>query len=321
MTGPLRLGTRGSPLARWQTAVVERALTGMGVHAIAEEIRTTGDIVTDVPLSQIGDTALFTRQLDDALLEHRIDAAVHSLKDLPTILRPGISIVAVLRREDPRDALVGRGPLRWDGIPAGGMIATSSLRRRAQLRRARPDLQVVDLRGNVETRLNRLDERPELSAIILATAGLVRLGLEHRIGERLSPEIMLSAPGQGAVAVTARSNDARTADLIRRAVHDPATARQAAAERALLRRLDGGCQVPIGALATHPVGAAGELVLRARVVSLEGDRAVEAERSGSAVDESEAEALGVDLAETLLARGAEEILTLIRTPLSRASEP
>jgi hydroxymethylbilane synthase len=292
----------------------------MGVPAETVEIRTTGDMVTDVPLSQIGDTALFTRQLDDALLECRVDAAVHSLKDLPTMLRAGISIVAVLRREDSRDALVGRGPLRFDQLPAGGMVATSSLRRRAQLRRARPDLQVVDLRGNVETRLTRLSERPELSGIILATAGLVRLGLEGRIGERLPPEIMLSAPGQGAVAVTARTDDERTARLIKRAVHDPATSRQVAAERALLRRLDGGCQVPIGALASYPAGADGELVLRARVVSLEGDRAVDAERRGIARDEGEAEALGVELAQTLLARGAEEILALIRTPLSRASE-
>lgn len=277
------------------------------------EIRTTGDLAPDVPLARIGDRALFTRQLDEALLAGRIDLAVHSLKDLPTLLPGGTALAAVSVREDPRDALVGRGPVTWAGLPHGGAVATSSLRRRAQLLHLRPDLVVEDVRGNVDTRLAKLDARPKWSAILLAAAGLVRLGLSHRIGERLSPALMLPAPGQGALAVTARVDDAVALAAARRAAHDRPTALAVAAERAFLRRLEGGCQVPVAAYAE----LAGEderpvLRLHGRVVSLHGERAVEGRQEMEAADEPTADRIGTTLAERLLAEGAGAILGEVR---------
>src|SRR4051812_34195849 len=177
----LRVGTRGSALALWQTEQVRAKLAAAGRATKRLEIRTTGDLVQQVPLSRIGSRALFTRQIDDAMLEGRIDLAVHSLKDLPTTLPAGIALAAITEREDATDALVGRGPCRWDQLPHGGLVATSSLRRRAQLLYLRPDLRVADVRGNVDTRLAKLDARPEWSAVLLATAGLLRLGLGDRI--------------------------------------------------------------------------------------------------------------------------------------------
>ncbi len=309
MSAPLRVGTRASALALWQTEHVRARLHAAGYRTERVEIRTTGDMVQDVPLARIGSRALFTRQIDDAMLDGRIDLAVHSLKDLPTVLPEGIALAAVAEREDPRDALVGRGPLGWDDLPRGGIVATSSLRRRAQLLHLRPDLEVRDVRGNVDTRLRKLDASSEWSAILLAVAGLVRLGLDQRIGERLSPELILPAPGQGALAVTARRDDAAAATAAARAVHHAETSRAVAAERAFLRTLEGGCQVPVGAHAT----LAGETVrVHGRVVSLKGVRAVEAVETGLARDENEADALGVRLAERLRADGADVVLAEAR---------
>jgi hydroxymethylbilane synthase len=309
---PLRIGTRGSALALWQTEWVRERLGRTGHETERVEIRTTGDIVQDVPLYRIGSRALFTKQIDDALLDGRIDLAVHSLKDLPTILPEGIVLAAVGEREDPSDALVGRGPgqLTWDSLPHGGVVATSSLRRRAQLLHVRADLRVVDLRGNVGTRVAKLDEREEWSAVILATAGLVRLGLALRIGQRLPPEVMLPAPGQGALGVTARAGDAVVAAAARGAVHHPPTALAVLSERAFLGALEGGCQVPVAALATVREGA---LRLHGRVVALGGERAVEGIEMGPAVNEQAAEAVGVALAERLLDDGADEILAAVRS--------
>jgi hydroxymethylbilane synthase len=308
VSAPLRVGTRASALALWQTEHVRTRLHAAGYRTERVELRTTGDMVQDIPLARIGSRALFTRQIDDAMLDGRIDLAVHSLKDLPTVLPEGIALVAVAEREDPRDALVGRGPLGWDDLPRHGIVATSSLRRRAQLLHLRPDLEVRDVRGNVDTRLRKLDATSEWSAILLAVAGLVRLGLDRRIGERLRPELILPAPGQGALAVTARRGDAAAAAAAR-AVHHPETARAIAAERACLRTLEGGCQVPVGAHAT----LAGETVrLHGRVVSLKGERAVEAVETGLASDEAGADALGVRLAERLLANGADAVLAEAR---------
>ena len=205
---PLRVGTRSSALALWQTERVRTLLAEAGHPTDRIEIKTTGDLTPDIPLSQIGSRALFTKQIDDALLERRIDLAVHSLKDLPTVLPDGITVAAVSAREDPRDALVGRGSIRWVDLPPGAIIATSSLRRRAQLLSARRDLHIADIRGNVDTRLAKLDARQDWNAIVLAAAGLIRLGFADRIGERLSPDVMLPAPGQGALAVTTRTGDA-----------------------------------------------------------------------------------------------------------------
>lgn len=306
---PIRIGTRGSALAVWQTEWVRERLRAIGQDTERIEIATTGDVVQDVPLSQIGSRALFTRQIDEAMLDGRIDLAVHSLKDLPTMLPEGIFLVAVAEREDPSDALVGRDAVRWDTLPNHGMVGTSSLRRRAQLLHVRADLRVVDLRGNVDTRLAKLDRNEEWSAVILATAGLSRLGLGARISQRLPPEVMLPAPGQGALAITARDDDSATVQAVRRAVHHLPTALAVEAERGFLRTLEGGCQVPVAALATV---SDGRLRLHGRVIALHGERAVEGIESGSARDERSAEAVGVALAERLLDDGADEILATVR---------
>jgi hydroxymethylbilane synthase len=317
---PLRIGTRASALALWQTERVRALLTEHGYQTERIEIRTTGDVVTDVPLSRIGSRALFTKQLDDALLEGRIDLAVHSLKDLPTVLPAGIAIGAVGLREDPRDALVARPGLRWDTLPQGGIVATSSLRRRAQLLRARPDLHVVDVRGNVDTRLAKLDRNVDWAAIILASAGLVRLGFDGRISERLPFDLMLPAPGQGALAATVRADDAVARHAMRQALHDPDTELAVSAERGFLRRLEGGCQVPVAAHAELTAeGGRRTLRLLGRVVSLGGEAATEGERSAPAGSPPEAEALGTALAERLLQDGAAAILQAVRA--AGATEP
>jgi hydroxymethylbilane synthase len=305
----LRVGTRGSALARWQTDRVRERLERAGYVTERIEIRTTGDEVQHVPLSQIGSRALFTRQIDDAMLEGRIDLAVHSLKDLPTTLPAGIALVAVAEREDPRDALVGRGPLTWGDVRHGAVLATSSLRRRAQLLHLRPDLVVRDVRGNVDTRLAKLQANAEWTGILLAVAGLVRLGLGDRIGERLPPELMLPAPGQGALAVTARAGDAASAAATA-SVHHPSTAVAVAAERAFLRTLEGGCQVPVAALAERSAG--GQLRLQGRVISLGGERAVEGSEVRTCANVAEADALGVALGHRLLGQGAAAILAGVR---------
>ena len=319
----LRVGTRGSALALWQTERIRDLLSAGGHPTERIEIRTTGDIVQDVPLARIGSAALFTRQIDEAMLAGRIDLAVHSLKDLPTELPPGIAIAAIGEREDPSDALVGRGPLRWSELPRGAAVATSSLRRKAQLLHARPDLRAQDIRGNVDTRLAKLEGNQEWSAILLATAGLLRLGLGHRIGERLEPQVMLPAPGQGALAVAARADDAEAIAAARDAVHHGPSALAVGAERAFLRRLEGGCQVPVAALATLDI-AGGERTLRlhGRVISLGGDRIAEGRESALARTLQDAERLGSSLAERLLGEGASGILAEARAGVAPAvSEP
>jgi hydroxymethylbilane synthase len=307
---PIRIGTRGSALALWQTEWVRERMRMAGHETERIEITTTGDMVQDVALSKIGTQALFTRQIDEAMLDGRIDLAVHSLKDLPTMLPEGIVLVAVAERDDPSDALVGRGEVTWDTLPSRAMVGTSSLRRRAQLLHVRADVQVVDLRGNVDTRLGKLDRNEEWSAIILATAGLSRLGLVARISQRLPPEVMLPAPGQGALAVTAREHDSTAAAAARSAVHHAPTAMAVLAERAFLGTLEGGCQVPVGALATV---SDGRVRLHGRVVALGGERAVEGVETGSGSDERSAERVGVALAERLLGEGADRILAAVRT--------
>jgi hydroxymethylbilane synthase len=319
VSGALRVGTRASALALWQTEHVRARLDASGAASERVEIRTTGDMVQHVPLSEIGGRALFTKQIDDAMLEGRIDLAVHSLKDLPTTLPDGIALVAVGEREDPRDALVGRGPLRWADLPRGAVLATSSLRRRAQLLHLRPDLEVRDVRGNVDTRLRKLAATDEWTGVLLAVAGLVRLGFGDRIGDRLAPEVMLPAPGQGALAVTARAHDAAAADAARRAVHHQATALAVTAERAFLRRLEGGCQVPVAA---HARLEGDTLRLHGRVVSLRGERGIEGLEAAPVRDERAADALGMVLAERLLDDGADAILAEVRaTGAPAAGEP
>jgi hydroxymethylbilane synthase len=310
----LRVGTRGSALALWQTERVRRALADAGHPTERVEIRTTGDMVQDVPLARIGSAALFTRQIDEAMLAGRIDLAVHSLKDLPTELPGGLALAAVSEREDPSDALVGRGPVRWSELPPHAIVATSSLRRRAQVLHARPDLRVTDLRGNVDTRLRKLDATDQWSAILLAAAGLLRLGLGHRIGERLAPDVMLPAPGQGALAVTARTDDRRAIEVARKAVHHRSSALAVAAERAFLRRMEGGCQVPVAARAVV-VGETG-LHLHGRVLALDGSRMVEGRDSAEVREPADAERLGAGLADRLMGEGAAEILAGVRAAVA-----
>jgi hydroxymethylbilane synthase len=312
----LRVGTRGSALALWQTERIRDLLAAAGHPTERIEIRTTGDIVPDVPLARIGSVALFTRQIDEAILAGRIDLAVHSLKDLPTELPPGIVIAAIGEREDPSDALVGRGPLRWSDLSPDATVATSSLRRKAQLLHARPDLRVQDVRGNVDTRLRKLDGDRAWCAILLAAAGLVRLGLGHRIGERLAPKVMLPAPGQGALAVTARADDAGAIAAARAAVHHEPSALAVSAERAFLRRLEGGCQVPVAAHATvEATGGEPALRLHGRVISLGGERIVQGLERGPVRSAEDAERLGIALADRLLGEGAAGILAEVRTSI------
>ena len=312
---PLRIGTRASALALWQTERVRARLADCGYRTERVEIRTTGDLVQEVPLSRIGDRALFTKQLDDALLEGRIDVAVHSLKDLPTRLPDGIALAGVGLREDPRDALVTRSGYRWATLPEGATVATSSLRRRSQLLRRRRDLQIAEVRGNVDTRLAKLDRNAgDWAGIVLAAAGLIRLGLEARISERLPLEVMLPAPGQGALAATSRIDHDHAREALRRALHEPAVELAVLAERAFLRALEGGCQVPIAALA-HLVDEPGgrTLRLRGRVLSLDGDACVEGTLATASLSADAADTLGATLAHELLREGAAAILDVTRS--------
>lgn len=305
----LRAGTRGSPLALWQTERIRGILQSRGTTTDRTEIKTTGDIILDVPLSRIGSRALFTKELDEALLDGRVDFAVHSLKDLPTVMPDGIALAAVGLREDPRDALVAKPGLTWQTLPSGAMVATSSLRRRAQLLAARPDLRIVDVRGNLDTRLAKLDRSDEWSAMMLAAAGLSRLGLGERITERLPQTLLLPAPGQGALGITIRADDHRTRSVVHAAVHETDAGRATTAERAFLRRLEGGCQVPIAA---HAVTEGDRVALTGRVASLDGRQVIEGRLASVARDDAEAADIGTQLAEQLLAQGAGEVLAAVR---------
>lgn len=309
----LRIASRGSELALWQSRAVRDALreADPSVAVEIDVVRTTGDAIQDVPLAKIGDKGLFTKELDAALLGGRADLAVHSLKDVPTRLPDGLILAAVTEREDPRDVLLlppGGGSAGLDALPAGARVGTSSLRRRAQLRALRPDLDVLDLRGNLNTRLAKLD-RGDYDAIVLAAAGVLRLGWAGRVAAYLDAPAWLPAVGQGALAVVARADRADVLGRLR-ALHDADSAACTGAERALLRALEGGCQVPIGALGRME---GGRVVLHGLVAELDGGRMVRVEESGPA---DEAEAVGRRAADALLAGGAGEILAGIRAALA-----
>lgn len=304
----LRLGSRGSTLALWQAHHVQRLLRTMNpdLQVEIEVLHTTGDIITDVPLSMIGDRGLFTKEVDGAVLDGRVDLAVHSFKDVPTRLPDGLTLAAVLVREDPRDAFLpepGRTGFVRD-LPDGARIGTSSLRRRAILLNQRPDIVVEDLRGNLDTRLRRLEEG-RYDGIILALAGIRRFGREDAVGETLDPPEWLPAAGQGALALVASTGDDRTLALLRPLDH-PATRAATAAERALLATLEGGCQVPIGTLGTLDGDT---LRLQGLVGSLDGTTVIRGETSGTAHDPV---ALGQALAQRLLDQGADAVLRDVR---------
>ena len=304
MNQRLVIATRGSALALWQAEHVKARLAAVAPDVAVEfnVIKTSGDQILDVPLAKVGGKGLFVKEIEQALLDLQADLAVHSMKDVPAELAPGLVLVAVSSREVPWDALCARAPVTVDTLPRGARVGTSSMRRQCQLLARRPDLKIAMLRGNVPTRIRKLDDG-EFDAIVLAAAGLTRLGLAGRITQQLPIEISIPAVAQGVLGLEARAGDARVAELIRRAIHDPAEDRRVAAERSFLARMGGSCQTP---LAAHAIDAgAGGL----RIVGLcgmpDGSRILRAEHTGAAAD---AEQLGHRLADDLLAQGADQIL-------------
>ncbi len=292
----LVIASRGSQLALWQARWVAGQLSAAGHPCRIEIVKTTGDKITDVPLAKVGTKGLFTKEIEEALLDGRAHLAVHSLKDLPTELPEGLVLAAVPEREDPRDAVVGK---TLANLPLGAKVGTSSLRRAAQLRQLRPDLKVESVRGNLDTRLRKLDEG-QYDAILLAAAGLKRLGWGDRIAEILPPELMCPAVGQGALAIETRAGFDKVAMLDHADTHTAVMA-----ERALLGALGGGCQVPIGAYATV---SEGRVRLLAIVAAPDGTQVIRAEAEGPA---AEAAAIGARVAADLLERGARQILQAV----------
>lgn len=298
----LRIATRESPLALWQAEYVKARLAaahpGLAIELLP--MTTRGDQILDSPLSRIGGKGLFIKELEVALLDGRADLAVHSMKDVPMEFPEGLGLAVICEREDYRDAFVSNTHATLADLPQGAIVGSSSLRRQCQLHAARPDLVIRDLRGNVNTRLRKLDAG-EYDAIILASAGLIRLGMQDRIREYLEPEVSLPAGGQGAVGVETRSDDATTRELLMPLHHEP-TALCVQAERAMNRRLQGGCQVPIAALGLIE---GDELHLRGLVGSVDGKQVLRGEISGN---KHLSEELGEILAEDLLRQGAAAIL-------------
>jgi hydroxymethylbilane synthase len=303
MPDPVVIGTRGSALALWQAHWVRGRLEALfpGLAVTLEVVKTQGDRILDVPLAQVGGKGLFVKEIEEALLAGRVDLAVHSMKDVPAVLPAGLAVGAVPEREEPGDVLIARGGARLAELAAGSVVGTSSLRRAAQLRHGRPDLVIAPLRGNVDTRLRKLD-RGELDAIVLAAAGVKRLGLLDRASEVLDHDRMLPAVGQGALCVEIRAADPRIGPLVA-ALDDAASRLAVTAERAFLRRLEGGCQVPI---AGHARIAGGDLTLTGLVADPDGRALLRDCRRGPAAAAAQ---IGVALAETLLARGAGGMLT------------
>lgn len=303
----IKVGSRGSQLALWQTehVIAELKARHPGLECEITIIKTQGDKILDVPLARIGDRGLFVKEIEEALYAKQIDMAVHSLKDLPTEQPEGLAIAMISERADSRDCLVSLKYGSLSALPADAVIGTSSLRRKAQLRAAHPGWRFKDVRGNLQTRLQKLD-RGDYDALILAVAGLARLGLDARIVERLAPEVCLPAVGQGALAVETRADDAELIGLLK-PLDDAATRACVLAERSLLRQLEGGCQVPIGASATLE---GGQLRLRGVVASLEGERVLRVDMQGPA---DAPEALGQAAAQALIDQGTDEILSAIRS--------
>ncbi|NLV21528.1 MAG: hydroxymethylbilane synthase [Syntrophomonadaceae bacterium] len=302
----LRLGTRGSKLALWQAEYVARELSShlAGVEIKIVTIKTKGDKIMDVPLAQIGDKGLFTHEIENELLNGKIDMAVHSMKDLPSLLGEGLCLGAVLPRENPQDVLISTRHQSLAALPAGAVIGTSSLRRAAQLKKLRPDIKLVNMRGNVETRIRKMREQG-LDGIILAYAGVKRLGYDKFISEIIAAQDILPAVGQGAVAIELRSDDQATSRLVQ-TINDYDTWLETTAERAFLARLEGGCQVPIACLARKEEE---QVRINGLVASLDGSKMYKAATECGFDDVA---ASGRQLAEQLLAMGADKILDEIR---------
>ena len=299
----ITIATRESPLALWQAHFVEAELKRHhpGIEVKLLGMTSRGDQLLDKPLYKVGGKGLFVKELETALLDERADIAVHSMKDVPMVLPPGLTLGVICEREDPRDALIG--VTSFDDLPEGARLGTSSLRRSCQVMQRRPDLQIGFLRGNVNTRLAKLDAG-EFDAIILACAGLKRLGFDNRIGAAIDEDFLLPAGGQGAVGIEYRETDSRIAELLAPLAHEE-TSRRVIAERTVVRRLDGGCDVPIASFA---VTEGDSLWLRARVGSPDGKTVIVSEARGS-----DPEALGIEVADALIAKGAAEILKAARS--------
>jgi hydroxymethylbilane synthase len=301
----LIIGSRGSKLALFQANWIKSKLEAAhsDLRVVIEIIKTSGDVFLDAPLSQIGGKGLFTKEIEDALLDRRIDLAVHSLKDLPTVLPAGLSLGAVSSREDARDAFLSNEHRSLDTLPTGARVGTSSLRRQSQLLRLRRDLEVANLRGNLDTRIRKLDEK-QYDAILLACAGLDRLGYQHRIAERLSVQQLCPAVGQGALGIEIREMDDKTHKWLQCLHHAP-THSAVISEREFLRRLGGGCQVPI---AGHAWIEDSRLEMLGVVASTDGQQLFR-DRASAPIEQ--AAELGVQLAERLLTSGASEILKVL----------
>jgi len=306
----VRIGTRGSRLAVAQATWVQDALHNLqaGLRCTLVTIRTAGDRIVDRPLRAIGGKGLFVKEIEEALLADAIDCAVHSMKDLPAELAPGLVIAAVPAREDARDLIITRRSGDLASLPTGGRVGTGSLRRTALLRRQRTDLEIVELRGNVDTRLRKLDAG-DLDAVVLAAAGLKRLGIEPQHASAFDPREFVPAIGQGALAIECRAGELES---VLAALDDEATRVATTAERAFLARIGGSCHTPLGA---HAVTNHGQIDLNAVVASPDGSRAV---RGGSAGAYADAHDLGRKLAEDLLNAGAEEILASLEAPFPAA---
>ncbi len=302
MRKQIRIGSRGSALALWQAEWVKSELEKKypGTSVTITKIKTTGDKILDVPLAKVGGKGLFVKEIEEAMLEGEIDIAVHSMKDVPTFFPDGLHLSCITKREDARDALLTRNKVKFKDLPKGANVGTSSLRRQAQLMNIRPDFVIHQLRGNVDTRLRKLKEG-QYDAIILAAAGVKRLGLAENVSEYIDPKISLPAIGQGALGIECRVDDRELNDLI--AFFNHADTRTCVTgERALLRRLEGGCQVPI---ACYGEMKNGKLHLTGLVGSVDGKRIIKDAIDGAP---DKAEKLGVTLAEKLLSRGADVIL-------------
>ncbi len=299
--GVIRLGSRGSKLALWQAEFIQSEVsrrTGRPVEIV--RIKTTGDMILDVPLARVGGKGLFVKEIEEALLSGRIDLAVHSMKDVPTDLPAGLEIVAITRREDPRVAFLSARYKRFEDLPLGAKLGTSSLRRQTQLLSVRPDLKVESLRGNLDTRIRKMEEG-QYDAIVLAAAGLRRLGWEKKITHYIPESVSLPAIGQGALGIEIRSDDGATREAVA-FLSDRDTAFAVRAERGFLKRLEGGCQVPIAA---HGRTNGDAIILDGLVGRPDGSQVIRGSRTGTV---SDPESLGVGLADDLLARGAREIL-------------
>ena len=302
----IRIATRKSALALWQAEYVKAQLEHFHSDIVVELVpmTTKGDIILDTPLAKVGGKGLFVKELEVAMLENRADIAVHSMKDVPVDFPEGLGLEVICPREDPRDAFVSNTYANFNDLPQGAVVGTSSLRRQCQIKAMRPDLTIQDLRGNVNTRLRKLDDG-EYDAIILAAAGLIRLEMPERIRQFIEPEVMLPANGQGAVGIECRIGDERIKALLA-PLEDKTTRIRVLAERAMNKALEGGCQVPIGSYAIIENTQAGEqLYLRGLVGATDGSKIIQSEVRGT-VDQGEY--LGNSLAQTLLAQGADIIL-------------